>query len=197
MSISTNVHQYNREYSSPYLSFTCYACHTRQPKPQPQAMSLYGPRKPSPQPKNITGEWYDSPSIGQKAEPVDSDRMYHACRNIFVGHFDSRNLLSAKEREISDNAQRHYRNIETLKISAEEGCHLCSLLASSVQKKPGISRKREIGIVYGVDAGIRFGYVQVCFYSLCGENDSEVKECFSIVATPRRSQFCAVSSGLD
>ena len=90
--------------------------------------------------------------------------------------------------------------METLEASAEEGCHLCGRLALSIRKKPEMSQKRDIGIVYGVDAGIRFGYVQVCFYSLGGEHDSEMEECFSIVATPRRSPLyaiIAVSSGLD
>lgn len=189
----------NGVFLSGSLSLTYYACRTRHPKPRPQALSLYSPRKPLTEPVNITGQWCDGPFI-DRAEPVDGDRSCYACRNSYVGHFDAYNLSSAKEREISGNARRHYRSIEKLKASADGGCHLCSLLASSIQQKPEFSQKREIKIVYGVDAGIRFGYVQIHFYSLGGEHDAEMKECFSIEGGPRRIRFCAiiaVLSGLD
>lgn len=72
--------------------------------------------------------------------------------------------------------------MKTLKASGDRGCRLCALLASSIEKKQNSLRKERIEIIYRVDAGIRFGYVQIHFYSLGGEHDPEMKECFSIEA---------------
>ena len=91
------------------------------------------------------------------------------------------------ERYQVTHAQRYYR--KSLQ-STEAVIYAAFWHSLSIHEKPEHSQKREIGIVYGVDAAI---HVQVCIYSLRGENDSVL----SIVATSRSCQFSAVSSGLD